>query len=309
MVDFSIDAASLEKLGGIEFLSKQAVEGFITGLHKSPLHGFSVEFAEHRLYNQGESVRHIDWKLFARTDKLFQKKYEEETNLRCYFLLDHSSSMFYPEKTNQNKYNKFEFSAFCIASMMQLLKKQRDAFGLTVFSDTIEMMSEAKSSQIHQKYIYNQLEHFVHSQEKERKTSATEALHQIAEHIHKRSLVIIFSDMLENSNADLDEIFFGLQHLKHRKHEVILFHVMDQDKEVDFMFDDRPYMFVDVESGENIKLQPNQVKELYTKKTKEYFDEIKTRCLSYNIDFVEADIKNSYEDVLKAYLLKRERLY
>lgn len=210
----------LQDFGNLDLLASQVVEGFITGLHKSPFHGFSVEFAEHRLYNTGESVRNIDWKLYGRTDKLFVKRFEEETNLRCQLVLDVSSSMYYPQK----EFNKLRFAVSSAASLIYLFKKQRDAFGLSYFSDRVEFASPAKSTTVHHKYLFNELEKLLVRDARGEGTGLASALHEIAEQLHKRSLVIIFSDMLEgeNSESQLNSVFSALQHLKHNKHEVII---------------------------------------------------------------------------------------
>ena len=309
---YSIDHNRLQQFGSLEFLARQVVEGFIVGLHKSPFHGFSVEFAEHRLYNSGESIKHIDWKLYGRTDKLFVKRFEEETNLRCQVVIDNSSSMYFPvlEKPTIDKPNKITFSLYAAASIMSLLRKQRDAVGLSIFSDDIEFSSEAKSSSVHFKYLFTEMEKMLEPipAETRRNTFATNALHHIADNIHKRSLVIIFSDMFEN-NADNGELFSALQHLRHNKHEVILFHVVDKKQELDFEFDNRPYKFIDLETGRQIKVNPLEVKAEYVRTVNAFKDELKIKCGQYRIDFVEADINNGFEQVLLPYLLKREKLY
>ena len=311
-MSYSIDQNRLQQFGSLEFLARQVVEGFIVGLHKSPFHGFSVEFAEHRLYNTGESIKHIDWKLFGRTDKLFVKRFEEETNLRCQVVIDNSSSMYYPvkQKPHIDDPNKITFSIYAAAVLMSLLRRQRDAVGLTVFSDHIEQSIMARSSTVHFKYLYTELEKMLVpiSTEIRRNTFASEALHTIAESIHKRSLVAIFSDMFEN-NSDPAELFSALQHLKHNKHEVILFHVIDQRQEIDFDFDNRPYKFIDLESGEQVKMNPAEVRKEYIKAVTSFKDELKMRCGQYQIDFVEADINKGFEQVLLPYLIKREKLY
>ena len=215
----------LRKFDNLELLANQVVEGFIIGLHKSPFHGFSVEFAEHRLYNPGESTRNIDWKIFARTDRLYLKKFEEETNLRCQIVIDASSSMQYPYlSADQDGWNKMRFSVLAAASLMNLLRKQRDAFGLSIFDDHLRIHTPSKSSHTHYRLMLNHLEQLVRQPLLNKTTSAAQSLHQIADSIHKRSMVIIFSDMLESSGED--EIFGALQHLKHNKHEVVLFHVL-----------------------------------------------------------------------------------
>ena len=310
-MDYSIDHNRIQQFGSLEFIARQVVEGFIVGLHKSPFHGFSVEFAEHRLYNSGESIKHIDWKLYGRTDKLFVKRYEEETNLRCQIVIDVSSSMYFPikDKISIDNPNKITFSAYSAAALIYLLKKQRDAFGLSLFSNHVEKHTRARSSSTHQKYIYSEMEKLLRPipATSQKRTSATEALHEIAENIHKRSLVIIFSDMLDTS-ASPDELFSALQHLRHNKHEVILFHVVDKTKEIDFDYDNRPYKFVDMETGQELKLTPNEVRDSYKKISSDYKNELKMKCGQYRIDFVEADINQGLEQVLLPYLLKREKL-
>lgn len=306
----SIDQQPIRPFTQLELIAKQVVEGFITGLHKSPFHGFSVEFAEHRLYNKGESTKHIDWKLYGRTDKLFIKRYEEETNLRCQLIIDDSSSMYFPLPDGKEvKQNKITFSVYSAAAMIELLKRQRDAVGLSVFSETVEVHTPAKSSSLHHKMLYHELEKRIqpHDVHIHKKTAAIDALHEIAEGIHKRSLVMIFSDMMD-SKANSDELFSALQHLKHKKHEVILFHVVDKKKEMEFDFDNRPYRFVDMETGEEIKLHPNEIKESYLTQMAEYKKELMLKCGQYKIDFVEADINLGFDQVLMPYLLKRTRM-
>jgi uncharacterized protein (DUF58 family) len=297
-------------MGHLEFIARQVVEGFITGLHKSPFHGFSVEFAEHRIYNSGESTKHIDWKLYGRSDKLFVKRYEEETNLRCHVILDNSSSMHYPEpdKKHPELKNKITFSAYCAASIMHLLKMQRDAVGLSIFSDKIEVQTPVKSTTVHHKLLYQKLEQAIASKPDQKKTLATEALHQIADNIHKRSLVVIFSDMLEDVSRDPKDIFNALQHLKYNKHEVILFHVVDKNREIDFNFENRPYLFIDVESGEQVKVHSNLVRDQYIEAMSTYKKELMLKCAQYKIDFIEADIHEGYRQVLMPYLIKREKM-
>ena len=310
-MSFNIDRQQIEKFGSLELLAKQVVEGFITGLHKSPFHGFSVEFAEHRLYNSGESIRHIDWKLFGRTDKLFVKRYEEETNLRCRIVLDVSSSMYYPllKEFNLGKQNKISFSIIAAAALINILKKQRDAIGLTCFSDQISTHTEAKSNLAHINHLYHTLSSQINDQSKEKqKTNAAEVLHTLANTLHKRSLVIIFSDMLENTN-DMDAFFDALRHLKHNKHEVILFHVHDKSTELDFDFDSRPRRFIDLENGTEIKLKPNEIKEEYQKRMRDFNTILKLKSAQYKIDLITTDIQKGFDQILFPFLTKRKKLY
>ena len=297
----------LRGFNNLELLARQVVEGFIIGLHKSPFHGFSVEFAEHRLYNQGESTRNIDWKIYARTDKMFSKKFEEETNLRCQIVIDHSSSMYFPELKNDNDLNKLRFSALGAASLMNLLKKQRDAFGLSIFDQDVEIHTKCKSSTSHYRLMLTYLDKLVHAPTLDKKTSAAKALHQIADSVHKRSLIVVFSDMLESSQKE-DDLFGALQHLKHNKHEVILFHVMDHSKELAFEYENKPLMFIDMESGEKIKLRSNDVKEAYKSQMQAFLERLKIKCLQYKIDFIPADIQQGYAPILQNYLVKRSRM-
>ena len=311
-MQYSIDQNRLQQFGSLEFIARQVVEGFITGLHKSPFHGFSVEFAEHRQYNQGESIKHIDWKLFGRTEKLFVKRYEEETNLRCHIIIDNSSSMYFPVKPDINidNPNKITFSVYAAAALINLLQRQRDAVGLSLFSDKIELSTRARSTSVHVKYLYTEMEKLLKpiAANVKKLTMASASIHQIADMIHKRSLVVIFSDMLER-HGDLDEMFSALQHLRYNKHEVILFHVVDKAKELDFDFENRPYKFVDMESGEELRLTPLELRKEYVESVGEFVKELKLRCGKYMIDFVAADINAGFRQILHPYLLKREKLY
>ena len=307
-----IDRNHLARLGSLELLARQVVEGFITGLHKSPFHGFSVEFAEHRLYNNGESTRHIDWKLYARSEKMFLKRYEEETNLRCQLVIDHSSSMYFPfrEKPSIDQPDKLLFSVYSAASLMELMQRQRDAVGLSLFSEQLDMHTAVKSNKIHHRYLLSLLENLIDpvKAKQARRTAAAEALHQIAERTHRRSLVIIFSDMMDDP-AQADELFPALRHLRYNKHEVVLFHVMDHQLEEELNLENRPYRFVDMETKTALKLNPIQVQEAYRKVVIERKNEIKLKCGQYKIDYVEADINKGYNQILSQFLIKRSRMY
>lgn len=297
---------NLQLTTNLELLAKQVVEGFITGLHKSPFHGFSVEFAEHRLYNTGDSVKNIDWKLFAKTDKLFSKRYEEETNLRCQFVIDTSSSMYFPD----DQYNKLTFAVQSTAALIYLLKKQRDAFGLSLFTDQLSLNTQAKSTNTHQKYLFAQLEQVLQTPKMNVPTNLASALHQIAELIHKRSLVIVFSDMLQtvHDEAKVSALFSALQHLKFNKHEVVIFNVTDKSKEVDFNFANRPYEFIDMETGAVLKAHANKVKEGYLEQMTSYRQKLALTCAQYKIDMVDADINAGFDHILQSYLIKRQKM-
>jgi uncharacterized protein (DUF58 family) len=299
----NLDFAKVREFGNVEFLARQLVEGFITGLHKSPFHGFSVEFAEHRLYNTGESTRHIDWKVFAKTDKLFVKRYEEETNLRCHLLIDTSSSMYYPEPNM----GKVTFATMAAASIAYMLQKQKDAVSLCTFSNEIEVQTPVKSTPSHIHKVFLELENILKRPKSQRKTNVADVLHEIAEKIHKRSLVVIFSDMFEDVTQS-DKLFSAMQHLKHNLHEVLLFHVTDKKTESDFAFEDRPYEFIDLESGEKLKIQPNQVRKSYQETIQKYYHDLRLKCGQYKIDFIEADVAQGFDPILTAYLVKRSKM-
>jgi uncharacterized protein (DUF58 family) len=296
---------SIESIEHLELLAKQVVEGFIIGLHKSPFHGFSVEFAEHRLYNQGDNLKHIDWKVYGRSDKLFIKKYEEETNLRCQIIIDTSSSMLFP--SDEGRLNKLQFSCLAAASLAQLLKKQLDAVGLSLFDTSLKFHTRCKSSTVHHKIITTELERLLKYNEQNHSSNTANVLHQIAENIHKRSLVIIFSDMIDRI-SDQDELFDALQHLKYNKHEVILFQVQDGKHEVEFDFENRPYEFIDLESGEKVRMNSTQLKQTYIEKMKTFRDDIALKCTQFGIDLIDADIHASIDKILLSYLIKRNKM-
>lgn len=294
-----------ESFGNLELLASQVVEGFITGLHKSPYHGFSVEFVEHRMYNPGEPKKHVDWKLYAKTDKLYVKRFEDETNLRCQILIDTSSSMYFPDKN----INKLKFSVLSAAAIISLLKKQRDGTGLSLFSNAIDLHTRSKLSLTHQKMLFAELDQLLNQEVQKdiASTSTADLLHQLAEQIHQRSLVVIFSDMF--SQDDPEELFSALQHLRYKKHDVIMFHVTDPEKEKNLDFNNRPHRFVDLETGESIKINPSHIRSDYQAHMEDFYNALKIKCSQYKIDFVEVDIHQPFAEVLSNFLIKRQRLY
>jgi uncharacterized protein (DUF58 family) len=293
----------IRETGNIELLARQMVEGFITGLHKSPYHGFSVEFAEHQLYNSGESTRHIDWKVFAKTDRLYTKRYEEETNLRCHLVIDCSSSMYYPQETKA----KITFSLMAAAALTYLLQKQRDAVGIFAFTDQIDIQTPVRSTSTHAHKLLLILERLLKEESKNKSTSIASVLHEIAQKIHKRSLVILFSDMFHNQTHH-EEVFTALQHLKHQKNEVLIFHISDHDTELNFEFDDRPYEFIDLETGEKTRLVPGEIKTSYRQAMNKFYQELKMKCNQLKIDLVDVDVNEPFQKVLSQYLIKRARM-
>ncbi len=298
---------NISELNNLELLANQVVEGFITGMHKSPFHGFSVEFAEHRLYNKGESTRHIDWKLYAKTKKLFVKCYEEETNLRCHLIIDNSASMHYPIVKNPSIDNltKIAFSTIASAALMEILKRQRDAVGLSIYSDKDDYYAPAKGSDRHRRMLLAQLTELLKNTSKA-STETYTILHEIAEKIHRRSLIFIFTDMFQVTKNE-NELFEALRHLKYNKHEVVLFHTYDGKLELDFDFDNSPKKFVDVETGEEINLYAESVKKQYKVEVKNYFNDLKMKCMQYQIDYVPVDITKGFYQILVSYLISRKR--
>jgi uncharacterized protein (DUF58 family) len=290
----------------LELLAHQIVEGFISGMHKSPFHGFSAEFAEHKLYNSGESTKHIDWKLFAKTDRLYTKKYEEETNLRCHLIIDNSSSMHYPKlENNQNFYeSKIGFSVLASAVLMNLLKKQRDAVGLSVFSDKYEYFAPEKGSDRHHRMILSKLEEILENPVSNKSTDTITYLHQIAEKMHRRSLIILFTDMFQSS--DEEALFNALQHLRHNKHKVVLFHVVDNKTELEFNFDNAPRKFIDLESGEEVNIYADNIKEIYENLVSDYFKKLAQTCAQNKIKYVPVSVGDNFEKILTTYLVEKQ---
>jgi uncharacterized protein (DUF58 family) len=290
----------------LELLANQVVEGFISGMHKSPFHGFSAEFAEHKIYNSGESTKHIDWKLFAKTDRLYTKRFEEETNLRCHLIIDNSSSMHFPKlKSDQPFYeSKIGFSVLASAVLMNLLKKQRDAVGLSVFSDKYEYYAPEKGSDRHHRMLLNQLENLLENSKTPKNTDTITYLHLIAEKMHRRSMIVLFTDMFQDGNQE--QLFNALQHLKHNKHKVVVFHVINEKTELNFNFDNTPRKFIDVESGEIINLYAENIKEEYEKNVSEYFKKLSLTCAQNKIKYVPVNVGANFEKILTTYLVEKQ---
>ncbi|MDR9414784.1 MAG: DUF58 domain-containing protein [Gracilimonas sp.] len=298
----------LSKLSSLELRAKKIVEGFISGLHKSPFHGFSVEFAEHRPYNPGDDFKHIDWKVYAKKERFYVKQYEEETNLRSYVMLDTSSSMLYKHFA---EWTKLRYSIHFAASLMYMMHRQRDACGLIPFNSKIDAFIPAKSTYAHLRQIYTELERELIREEKtdtaRRKTASAAAIHEVAERLSHRSLVIIITDLFENA-GEHDELISALKHLRHRKHEVILFNVLEEKSERDLDFPDRRFVFEDMEFGDEVEVLPAQVREDYQRKVEEYTKKFRMACSEFEIDFEQMDTQSAFDQSLLAYLTKRKRL-
>tara|TARA_R110001583_G_scaffold45850_2_gene144119 strand:- start:47 stop:976 length:930 start_codon:yes stop_codon:yes gene_type:complete len=292
----------------LELLANQVVEGFISGIHRSPFHGFSAEFAEHKIYNNGESTKHIDWKLYAKTDKLYTKRYEEETNLRCHMILDNSASMYYPEVENLSidSLNKIGFSVLAIAALMNVLKRQRDAVGLSIYSDSYNYYAPEKGSERHFQMLLSQLSEIGKTKNPPKETKTYTYLHQIAENIKRRSLIFLFTDMFQTEKDDA-ELFEALRHLKYNKHDVVLFHPMDKQHELFFNFENTPKRFVDVETGEHLDLYADNIKDAYREQISTYIADIKMKCAQYKIKYVDIDIQSDFSTVLNTFLVERNK--
>tara|TARA_B100000401_G_scaffold315135_1_gene217614 strand:- start:641 stop:1540 length:900 start_codon:yes stop_codon:yes gene_type:complete len=285
----------VKKIDKLSLRAKLVVEGFIIGLHKSPYHGFSIEFSEHRPYGFGDEIRHIDWKLLAKTDKLYIKQFEEETNLKTYIILDKSSSMNYGSNNNMLK---FDYAKTLSASLAYLMIKQQDAVGLATFDEEIIDYIPPKSKIGHLNYLLNVL----HSSKVKGDTKISPILHSLAESIKKRGLIILISDLLDDPN----EVINGLRHFRHKGHEVIIFHVLD-DNEINFNFNGATN-FIDSEDGTNIKTDPRHIKKEYMRTFSEFCGVYKKECSQNNIDYIKVNTSDTLEKSLIDYLIKRSKL-
>ncbi|MCK4657755.1 MAG: DUF58 domain-containing protein [candidate division Zixibacteria bacterium] len=288
----------VSRLKGMELKARLVVEGFITGLHKSPYHGFSVEFAEHRQYMPGDSIRNIDWKVYAKSDRFYIKEFEEETNLKAYILIDTSASMGYVSD-EKRRINKLEYCSYLAASLTFLMLKQRDSVGMVGFDERIHTYIPPKSAASHLHVLLKQMDNLAPSE----KTNISDTLHQMAERIKRRGLIIIMSDLFD----DPHRILAGLKHFRHKKHEIIVFHVLDP-RERDFSFPTEA-IFEDLETGERIVTLPWQIKKDYQKELSSVFDNFSRECRMSNIDYHLIDTSIPYDHALLAYLNKRARLY
>lgn len=299
----NINLREVKQYGGLKFYAKQAVEGFLIGLHKSPFKGFSVEFAEHKPYISGESTRHIDWKLYSKTDKLYVKEYNEETNLRCYIIIDSSSSMRY----ESGGLSKLDFSAIVASTIIQLLNKQRDSLCLLEINKDVVYQSESKSSPLHASLLIDYLESLLSKKEEFISTDLTSTLHDIARQIHKRSLVILFSDLMDNSSSN-DELVDALNHIKYSNNEVVVIQPLDMSKEINLELENKPYALIDIETGVEMKISPSEVQKKYKETANTWLKDIKTKCDSYKIELIQADINQNIEEVLLPFLIKRSKM-
>ncbi len=289
-----LEPTTAAKLDKFDLRARLIVEGFLTGLHKSPFHGFSAEFLEHREYQPGDPIKDIDWKVFGKTDRYFIKKYEEETNLKAYILIDCSKSM----QFSTQKINKLEYAKTLAAALSYLLISQQDAVGVLSFAEQIKKYIPPRSTKAHLDTVFHQLDSLVAKDE----TNTAVTLHKLAEKVKKRGLIILISDLLD----DQEEIMKGLQHFRHNKHELLVFNILD-DQEINFDYNSKT-RFVDLESGDEIITNPWEIKKEYQaqmRKMKNYFT---TKCRNASIDYIPINTQTNYADALFAYLIKREKI-
>jgi len=291
-----LDPEIVSKLKGMEMRARMVVEGFITGLHKSPYHGFSVEFAEHRQYMPGDSIRDIDWKVYAKSDRYFIKQYEEETNLKAYLLLDCSASMAY---SSGDRITKLDYAGLVCGALSYMMLRQRDAVGLVTFDEKMRKYIPPRSKSGHMHILLNEIA----NQKPSETTNVGSTLHEMAERIKRRGLVVILSDLLD----DAENIISGLKHFRYNRHEVIVFHILDP-RERDFAFP-REAVFKDMETGEEMTTLPYQIKKDFALQVQAFSDEIAKACRQSNIDYYPIDTSMPFDKALYAFLAKRERLY
>ena len=289
-----MDVPTINKIDNLFLRAKLVVEGFIIGMHKSPYHGFSVEFSEHRPYGYGDEIKYIDWKLWGKTDRFYIKQFEEETNLKCHVILDKSSSMSY----GSHSINKFEYSKCLAASLIYLMIKQQDAVGLTTFDEKLNITIPPKSKISH----LNLLLQTMHNSTTGGETDISLLLHSLAESIHKRGLIILISDLID----DEKNIIKGLRHFRHKGHEVIVFHITDP-KETNLDYNEN-INFIDLENQKELKIDARQIKSKYNKAFKKFCDYYRSECLKNNIDYIQINTIDSLESSLMQYLIKRINL-
>jgi hypothetical protein len=299
-----------QPIGALAFLARQVVEGFLTGRHRSPFHGFSVEFAEHRHYRTGESTRFIDWKLLGRTDKLFVKRYEEETNLRCHLAIDASASMQYRGQKKET-WSKLEFAAAAAASLTEIMRRQRDASGLSFFDAHVSSYVPAKVNQSHQHNLIRLLQDKINQPEKGSTTQITPVLHDMAERLPTRSLLMVFSDFMEPDlelNEQVKQFDAALGHLKFKGHEVVFFRIVHESEEIDLNLGSNPVQLVDLETGQKIKTQPEMIQKEFKQAVQGFYQNMELTARKYKMDWVEASIEKDLHMVLSTYLRKRNQL-
>jgi uncharacterized protein (DUF58 family) len=295
-----LDPATVGRLASIELKARLVVEGFIVGLHKSPYHGFSVEFAEHRQYMPGDDIKHLDWKVYGKSDRFYIKQFEEETNLKGYILLDASASMGYrsPDAKINAGLTKLEYGSYLAAALAYLMLRQQDAPGLLVFDEHIRSYIPPHGARSHINNILRQLD----KTQPSAKTESSAAFHELADRIKRRGLIIVISDLLDEP----DKMLAGLKHFRHRKHEVIVFQVLDPfERNFNYSAEAR---FRDLETGEMLLTNPYQIRQAYTERLAEFIETFSRGCRESQIDYHLLDTSVPFDKALFGYLAKRSRL-
>jgi len=290
-----LEPAALARVKNLALVARGVVEGSISGLHASPYKGFSVEFAEHREYTAGDDPRHLDYKLLARTERLYIKQYEEETNMRVQILLDTSGSMGY---SYDGKITKLQYGSYLTAILSYLMTRQQDLVGLTTFDTEIRLDMPARSSPRHFNEMMRQLEAI----EPGRQTGIAATLHKLANRFKRRCLIVLVSDLYDEP----EELMRALHHFRHRRHEVIVFHVLDK-AEIEFPFRE-VIAFHDLETNERIQVDPGSIRGAYVAEVEQFIETYRRSCAESHIDYVLADTSTPYDFMLSRYLAKRNRV-
>lgn len=291
-----LDAATLEKITRLDLRARLVVEGFITGHHKSPYHGFAVEFATHREYSPGDEIKHIDWKVWSKTDRFYIKEYEEETNLKCTLVLDCSKSMMYGQGRKKGM-SKFDYGATIAASLAYMLQQQQDAVGLVTFSDKIQKNLPASTNPSHRKLLMHELE----QTQPEDTTDVADVFRELAQQLRQRGLVVLISDLF----VDLATLATALQHFRHRRHEVIIFHVMHDD-ELTFPFQDN-ILFKGLELSRELSTEPRTLRKSYLESVNRYLFKVRRICAHCGIDYVLTNTNEPLDVALSSYLAFRQK--
>ena len=289
-----LDPAVISRLKGMDIKARLVVEGFVSGLHRGPYKGFSVEFAEHRQYMPGDPIRYLDWKVYGKTDRFYIKEYEEETNLRAYLIMDGSGSMGY----SSNGMTKLEYGSYLAASLAYLMLKQQDSVGLLIFDTKLRKYIPPRSVKKHLHVLLKELSDLGAREE----TDLGESLHELARRVRRRGLIILISDLLD----DEEKVIRGLKLFRHRKHEVIVFHVLDP-YEVSFPFE-HEVILKDMETGEEIPAVPWEVRKEYREKVAAWINRYRTVLRQSGIDYVPVRTSTTFDVALFSYLEKRQRL-
>lgn len=284
----------VSRLGRLDLIARMVVEGFIIGLHRSPYHGFSVEFAEHRQYMLGDDTKHIDWKVYGKTERFYIKEFEEETNMKCHILLDTSASMGY----KSGKLTKLQYGTYLSAALSYLMLNQQDAVGLVTFDQKIRQYLPPKAVNSYLKQLLITL----HTSKSSSKTNISTALHEMADRIKRRGLIILISDLFD----DMSAIMSGLKHFRHNNHEVLLFHTLDpEEKKFDFHGE---VVFEDIETGQHLLTHPAHIRKEYQKKVSQFIKKFRKECRENRIHYVLMDTTESFDKALFEYLVKRKKV-